>query len=224
MPSHCRCTLRLASADRTAHHSRAGSLASRPRLRVSRSLRIDRRGTHRAWHTAARSGSLAGAAMPSHRLRNRCASRRPGTASMTADRHGSLASRRPLRVARSLRLAGADRTAQQPRRLARIAATPARVALAPHRPARLPSSMAHCRPVRLAGGRGDVVASPAHPLRLARSRDALHDSRPARLARVTATPAGRPFATPRRCRSHRAPPTHPMPGCRVDHGPSDRQS
>ncbi|WP_206379268.1 hypothetical protein [Sphingobium yanoikuyae] len=108
-------SLRLAGADRTAHHSRAGSLASRPHLRVSRSLRIERRGTHRAWHTAARSGSLAGAAMPSHRLRTRCASRGPGTPSMTADRHGSLASRRPLRVARSLRLASADRTAHHQR-------------------------------------------------------------------------------------------------------------
>ena len=88
---------------------RHGSLASRPRLRVSRSLRIDRRGS--AGVSTAASARLAGGrgdAVASPALPLRIAPCRCDR--VWADRHGSLASRRSLRIAGSLRLARADRT------------------------------------------------------------------------------------------------------------------
>ena len=93
---------------------RAVSLASRPRLRVSRSLRIDRRGSTGV--TLAASARLAGGrgdavASPALPLRIApCRCHRAG-----ADRHGSLASRRSLRIAGSLRIAVAIALAYRPR-------------------------------------------------------------------------------------------------------------
>ena len=109
MPSHCHCLLRLAGAGIDLSLRRIASLASRPRLRVSRSLPIDRRGS--AGVSTAASARLAGGrgdAVASPALPLRIAPCRCDR--VWADRHRSLASRRSLRIAGSLRLARADRT------------------------------------------------------------------------------------------------------------------
>jgi hypothetical protein len=118
---------------------RAVSLASRPRLRVSRSLRIDRRGSTGV--TLAASARLAGGrgdAVASPALPLRIA---PCRSHPLIGHAVSLASRPRLRMSRSLRI---DR--------------------------RVSPGMSLAASARLAGGRGDAVASPALPLRIAPCR------------------------------------------------------
>ena len=139
MPSHCHCLLRLAGAGIDLSLRRIASLASRPRLRVSRSLRIDRRGSTGV--TLAASARLAGGrgdAVASPALPLRIA---PCRSHPLIGHAVSLASRPRLRMSRSLRI---DR--------------------------RVSPGMSLAASARLAGGRGDAVASPALPLRIAPCR------------------------------------------------------
>ena len=86
---------------------RTGSLASRPRLRVSRSLRLGRCASRQVMPgLTARLAGGRGDACASPTLPLRIAPCR--SPQRTPHRHGSLASRRPRRVAGSLRLARAE--------------------------------------------------------------------------------------------------------------------
>ena len=169
MPSHCHCLLRLAGAGIDLSLRRIASLASRPRLRVSRSLRIDRRGS--AGVSTAASARLAGGrgdavASPALPLRIApCRCHRAG-----ADRHGSLASRRSLRIAGSLRLARADRTRLSTAPVSLASRPRLRVSRSLRIDRRVSPGMSLAASARLAGGRGDAVASPALPLRIAPCR------------------------------------------------------
>ncbi len=156
--------------------------------------------------------------------------------SLNTNRHASLASRRSLRIAGSLRIAVPIALAYRPRRLARIAATPARVTLATHRPARFNRRHAcgistarwrarRCRRIACtaAAHRAVPIAPIDRPRRLARIADtpahvALATHRPARLTRHVACRIGTARWRARRCRriacaaaAHR---TVPMPSRR----------
>ncbi|MDR6790157.1 hypothetical protein J2Y58_003537, partial [Sphingomonas sp. BE138] len=92
-----------------------------------------------------RHGSLAGVAMPAHCRRDPCASHRAGRHDARY-RHGSLAARQCRRIAGAgyASHAPVGTTMAASHRLARIAATPSRVALATPRPVR--RSTRHARP------------------------------------------------------------------------------
>ena len=126
--------------------------------------------------------------MPSHRQRYRCASRRADRPS--GRRTGTARSRHGDPVGSPVRYAS---RAGDPTPRGRAVARHARYASTGAGRGELPPSL----PARLAGERGDAVASPTLPLRIAPCPIAPKDAAPALLARVTATPSGRQFATPR---------------------------
>ena len=127
---------------------------------------------------AFRHGSLAGVAMPSHRQRYRCASRRADRPS--GRRAGTARSRHGDPVGSPVRYAShagnrPPHGRPAPARLhsGRAVARPARYASAGAARGWVPPSL----PARLAGGRGDAVASPTLPLRIAPCRSPQRTSR-----------------------------------------------
>jgi len=160
-PRRVASSLRLARRQSDpSRRTRTGSLASRPRRRASRSLRLGRCGLGRA------------------------STRPPGTAHWRAWRCRRIAN--ATAAHRAVPIAPAEAA---PALLARVTATPSgrrfatprapaiRVLTAdPHRLARYASAGAAWGelppglPARLAGGRGDAVASPTLPLRIAPCR------------------------------------------------------
>ena len=119
---------------------------------------------------ASRHGSLAGVAMPSHRRRCRPRIAPCRSVARASIRHGSLASRRPRRIARSLRLARADRPGGMSRTGSLASRPRSRVSRSLRLAGAAGPSVPPSLPARLAGGRGDAAASPTLPLRIAPCR------------------------------------------------------
>ena len=123
--------------------------------------------------------------------------------SLNTNRHASLASRRSLRIAGSLRIAVPIALAYRPRRLARIAATPARVTLATHRPARF--TRRHACGISTARWRARRCRRIACTAAAHRAVPIAPIDRPRRLARIAATPARVALATHRPAQSDQCP-------------------
>ena len=179
--------------------ARIAAAPSRVALATPRPVRLRARS-----RPASRHGSLAGAAMPSHRQRCRCASRRADRpkrrrAGTARSRHGDPFGS-PVRYASR----AVDRT-----RVAPTAPARSHRGRAVARRARYASTGATSGEVapslraRLAGGRGDAVASPTLPLRIAPCRSSQQTPR-----RHCSLASRRPLRVARSLRlAHRLPPS-----------------